>query len=350
MQEAFLTVSALAFNAHLFGRTAEFFVDGNRRETGFYFRDADRLPQIISGLRRTNADLVGLTEIWDVRAQREIESSLADLYPYAVSSPTAPGLGPVIEKTYRDWPRIARRLFGAGREIGDDGYVSVFTSRHYGAAKGGLVTGSRSYFSEDQIGRVLSTILRSGPVWGGGLLFLSKFPILSSFFLEHRIRADWERLAAKGVLWTMIELPDGRRIRASLGHYQEGASPAAMAARHDQIRKTKRTLDFLGEGPVLSMCDFNVEGETVEHAWMMSTLQLMDGGAEATYRDPNPYQKKLKAPMSVRSQERRLDYVLHSDHWTLLNSRVLRREFRAADGDHQLSDHDPVLAELTLGK
>jgi len=40
-----LTVSALTFNAHLFGHGAEFYVDGARRETGFYFHDAERLPQ-----------------------------------------------------------------------------------------------------------------------------------------------------------------------------------------------------------------------------------------------------------------------------------------------------------------
>src|SRR6185436_12938804 len=109
--------------------------------------------------------------------------------------------------TYRDWPRLAPRI---------DNAVGTFTRRHYSVAKIGPATASSSYLSEDLMGRALSTVLRSGPVWGAGLLFLSRFPIEQSFFLPHPARADWEHLARKGVLWNSVRLPDGGLIRVSL--------------------------------------------------------------------------------------------------------------------------------------
>jgi endonuclease/exonuclease/phosphatase family metal-dependent hydrolase len=237
-------------------------------------------------------------------------------------------------------------LFGQPGQAEGDGVVSVFTRRHYSAGKTGLASSRSPYVSEDLIGRTLSSFLRSGPVWGAGLLFLSKYPIEASFFLRHPLKADWEHMADKGVLWSTLRLPNGRRIRAGLGHYQEGTSPEAMAARRDQIRKTRKTTEFLGD-PALVLGDLNVIGDTLEHAWMLSILEMIDGGCEATYRDPNPYQDKLKAPRTKADAERRLDYVLGTEHWRTVESSV-PREFFLASGGYSLSDHDPVLARLLL--
>ncbi|HEX5036767.1 MAG TPA: endonuclease/exonuclease/phosphatase family protein [bacterium] len=341
-----LTVTALTFNAHLFGHGAEFFVNGARRETGFYFHDAERLPQIIDAVRGVDADLVGFTEIWDGNDQELIRNELRDVYPYSAVSPAAPGIGRVIEKTYGDWPRLGRVLFGSSRSGAEDGVVSVFTRRHYSVGKTGLVTGRNALVSEDLIGQAISSLLRSAPVWGAGLVFLSKYPIESSCFLRHPLKADWERMADKGVLWSTVRLPNGRRARVCLAHYQEGETPQALAARRDQIRRTRRTADFLDD-PVIALGDFNVVGGTLEHAWMLSTLTLIDSGREPTYRDPNPYQKKLSAPVGQKAEARRLDYILHTEDWTAVESAVLRDSFQAREG-YSLSDHDPVFARFHI--
>lgn len=330
------TLSALTYNAHLFGRTATFAVDGVRRETNFYFHDAERLPQIIGAVRDLRPDLVGFTEIWDEAAGTRLRKELSEVYPYAAFAPSAPGIGPVLEKTYRDWPRLAPRI---------DNAVGMFTRRHYSVAKTGPATASSSY--EDLMGRALSTVLRSGPVWGAGLLFLSRFPIEQSFFLPHPLRADWEHLARKGVLWSTVRLPDDRLVRVSLGHYQEGESVQAIAARRQQILRTRGVQDFFG-GPTLAMGDFNVIGGTPEHAWMVSALSLHDPGNEPTYRDPNPYQFKLKGRHSDEARERRLDYILHSAHWRLSGTSVPRKAFLGVGGAFYLSDHDPVVNEYAL--
>jgi hypothetical protein len=168
------------------------------------------------------ADLVGLTEIWDGNDQERIRNELRDVYPYSAVSPAAAGIGRVIEKTYGDWPRVARMLFGSSQGGAEDGVVSVFTRRHYSVGKTGLVTGRNALVSEDLIGQAISSLLRSAPVWGAGLVFLSKYPIESSFFLRHPLKADWERMADKGVLWSTVKLPNGRRVRVCLGIIRKG--------------------------------------------------------------------------------------------------------------------------------
>ncbi|HSA60192.1 MAG TPA: endonuclease/exonuclease/phosphatase family protein [bacterium] len=342
MVEASVTITALTYNAHLFGQTARFFVNGSLRETDFYFHDAERVPQIGSSVLGTGADIVGLTEIWDDDTRERLLRELSGRYPYAATSPSAPGIGRLLERTYEGWPRLAPRI---------DGAVGHFTRRHYSVAKTGLATGLAEYLSpyltEDRIGRALSAILRSGPVWGAGLLFLSRYPIVSSLFLPHPVRADWEHLAGKGVLWSLVELPNGSRVRVSLGHYQEGESAKAREARGNQIDKTRKALEFFAR-PTLCLGDFNVIGGTPEYDSMLSSLGLADSGKGPTYRDPNPYQEKLGAPRPERPQARQLDYILHGPEWTALESSVPRDDFWSSEGGFHLSDHDPVLTRVRL--
>lgn len=340
--EASGMLTVLTYNAHLFGQTARFFANGSLRETNFYFHDADRVPQIAASVLETGADVVGFTEIWDDDARERLQRELRGRYPHSATSPSAPGIGRILQKTYENWPRLAPSI---------DGAVSRFTRRHYGVAKTGLATGLAAtlspYLTEDRMGRALSTVLRSGPVWGAGLLLLSRYPISSSLFFPHPARADWEHLAAKGVLWTLIELPGGRHARISLSHYQEGESAEARAARKEQILKTRKALEFFRR-PTLCLGDFNVVGGTPEHGWMMSALGLFDPGREPTYRDPNPYQEKLGAPGPERPHARRLDYTLHGPEWTVLESSVPRDDFWSGEGGFPLSDHDPVLTRFRL--
>jgi len=333
------TLSVMTYNAHLFGQSAAYYVDGARRETGFYFHDDRRLPQIIDSIAAAKPDLVGLTEIWDPAARDRIRSELSGLYPYASSAPAAQGIGVVLERTYKNWPTLAPRI---------DHAVGTFTRRHYSAAKTGFASMLSRYLNEDRMGAALAAVLRSGPVWGSGLLFLSRYPIVHSHFAPHRNRADWEHLAHKGVLWNTVKLSEGLEITVSLGHYQEGHSSEALRARQEQIRATREGIEA-ADRPALALGDFNVIGGSPEYAAMMSLLRLIDPGDEPTYHDPNPFQVKLKGSSDQTSLQRRLDYVLHSPHWRAHNSIVPREHFKDREGDFHLSDHDPVLSTLELG-
>ncbi|HSA59234.1 MAG TPA: endonuclease/exonuclease/phosphatase family protein [bacterium] len=335
-----LSLSVLTYNLHLFGDTALYRHGGVLQETGFYYKDHERLPQIIAGLRRTEADVIGLTEVWDEGMRGEIEGSLKDLYPYHVASPAAAGIGRVINDFQDKWPLLAQILFGAG-----GGVVNHFTKGHYSVGKTGLLTGLMNYLSEEQVPRAIARWLRSGPVWGAGLLFLSRYPIVASDFHPHDERADWEVLAGKGVLEATVRPDTGPEMTFSLGHYQEGISPRAMQTRGRQIHRARNRTRKV-PASLFHIGDFNVAGATREYAAMSRTMSLRDVNAGDTYLEPNPYQDKLQAPRSQDARTQRIDYIFHSGDLVMESARILRGEFRSRDAEHDLSDHFPLLARF----
>jgi endonuclease/exonuclease/phosphatase family metal-dependent hydrolase len=333
-------LTVLTYNLHLFGDTALYRHGGVQQETGFYYRDHERLPQIIAGLRRTEADVIGLTEVWDEGMRGEIEGSLKDLYPYRAASPAAPGIGRAINDFQEKWPRLAHLLFGRG-----GGVVNHFTKGHYCVGKTGLLTGLMNYLSEEQVPRAIARWLRSGPVWGAGLLFLSRHPIVDFRFHPHDERADWEVLAGKGVLEATIRPNSWPDMTFSLGHYQEGVSPRATETRGRQINKARtRTREV--PASLVHFGDFNVAAATREYQGLRRTMSLGDADAGPTYLEPNPFQDKLQAPRAQDAREQRIDYIWHSGDIVVEAARVLRGEFRSRDGEFDLSDHFPLFARF----
>lgn len=336
------SLSVLEYNVHLFGRTALYTHGGAPQETGFYYRDEERLPQLIDGLKRSDADVIGLTEVWDEGMAREIRESLKGEYPYQAGSPAAAGIGRAIGDFQERWPRLASLFFGPS-----GGVVNYFTKSHYTPAKPSFLSEVGSFLSEDLFVRGLSRWLRSDPVWGAGLLFLSRYPIVSSAFHPHPQRAEWEMLAEKGVLEATVQAERGIEVTLSLGHYQEGQSTRAAFARSEQIRRAReRTLP--DHRPLIHFGDFNVAAGSSEYRAMNRVLSLEDVVAGDTYLEPNPYQDKLQAPRSQRVRGQRIDYIFHTDDLMVESARVLRKEFRSRDGSYDLSDHLPLWARLFL--
>jgi len=335
------SLSVLTYNLHLFGSTALYPQGGTTQETGFYFRDDERLPQIIDGLRRTEADVVGLTEVWDDGMRVEIERSLKDLYPYSVASPAAAGIGRAIGDFQENWPKLAEVLFRR-----EGGVVNYFTRHHYkslGPCR--WLSGLKAYLSEDYFVRGLSRLIRSLPVWGAGLLFLSRHPIVGAQFHPHEEKADWELLAGKGVLDATVQADFGAEFQFSLGHYQEGLSDKATATRNRQIRRARSRTDGVSS-PLVYLGDFNVPGSTRDYEVLSRTMGLSDVAAGDTYLEPNPYQDKLQAPRPQHTSGQRIDYIFHSSDLLLHSAKILRETFRSRNKDYDLSDHFPLLARL----
>jgi len=337
------SLSVLNYNLHLFGNTARYSMRGALQETGFYFRDEERFPRIVERLRTSGADVIGLTEVWDDEMRVEMERELRSEYPYSVSSPARPGIGRAIDEFQDAWPRLAGLLFGSC-----GGVVNYFTKSHYTEGRPNLLSDLGSFLSEDLLVRGLARWLRSGPVWGAGLLFLSRHPIVSSHFHHHPVRADWEMLTAKGVIEAVVRTLDGVDMTFSHGHYQEGLSSRAEMARQLQIRhareRTAETAERKG-GPLIHMGDFNVPGGTEEHRRMNDILCLNDIHAGDTYEEPNPFQDKLRAPRG-KTRPSRLDYIYHSDDLMVHSAKVHLEEFRDFELGIDLSDHRALGARL----
>jgi len=332
--------SASFWNVHLFGDTARYEIRGNLQETGFYFHDAARLPHIINTVRTSNDDVVGLAEVWDDAMRREIQESVRAEYPYAYASPSAPGIRKAIEDFQNGFPRLAGLLFGSC-----GGIVNYFTKSHYTEGEPSLLSAVGSYLSEDLLVRGLAQWLRSSPVWGAGLLFLSRHPIVSAAFHPHETRADWEMLAAKGVIEATVKGEEGIEWTYSLGHYQEGVTTRAERARGSQIRRARgRTLEVMG--PLIHMGDFNVKAGSPEHQAMQRALRLNEVATGDTYLEPNLFQDKLQAPRTEDTRGQRIDYFYHGDDMLVQSAEVLWDTFESRDGRIGQSDHARLRARF----
>jgi hypothetical protein len=115
--------------------------------------------------------------------RREIQESVKAEYPYAYASPSAPASARrsrIFRTGFRAW-----RIFFFGS---CGGIVNYFTKSHYTEGEPSLISAIGSYLSEDLLVRGLAQWLRSSPVWGAGLLFLSRYPIVSAAFHPHETR------------------------------------------------------------------------------------------------------------------------------------------------------------------
>lgn len=331
--------SVLFQNAHLFGRTGRYLVQGAWEETPFYYRDHERLPKLIQAYKKSEADVIGVAEGWDEEMGAEVQSGLQSEYPYHFVAPATPGIGGVIDGLYERWPRLAGRLFGP-----DGGYVNRFTQAHYTPPKPGLLSEIGSYLSEDLLVRGLGLAVRglalspANDVFGAGLWFFSRYPIVSANFHPHEDRADWEMLAGKGVINAVVKFEEGAEVMFSLGHYQEGVSPRTILAREAQHRKARtRTRDF--KGGVIHFGDSNIIAGSKEYERMMAILGLEDAKIGDTYHEPNAFQDKMKAPRGEKPRSQRIDYITYNSALSLHSAGVVPH----LSG---LSDHEAIEARF----
>ena len=336
-------ITFLTYNVHLFGQTGMV----GERETGLVFHDEHRAEQIAGQLRCLSSDVVGLTEVWDDRIRLDLESELADIYPYRLNSPSAQGIADVINSLRTRWPRGSRPLCENAEDI-----VDFFSQSHYSVGSGGLLRSILKYvYKEDWMTWALKGALRLPNVWGAGLLILSKYPLSNFDFFLHPVRADLERFAGKGTLKADVHVPGHDPISTFLTHAQEGTSREAVAARTAQIAHIS-SLAARAMHPVVVMGDLN---DTREH-WLARQFGLQDSFRTAhpngqirpgyTYDHNNPYAAKLGVLAAPHEQRLRIDYVLSDIALKVLKSRVLRQEFQDERGGYDLSDHFPIETEF----
>jgi hypothetical protein len=320
-------VRVAAFNAHLFGETARYFVKGQCRGTPFYYRDRERLPQIISGLRDLRAHVVGLTEVWDEKMGWEIADSLSDIYPYAYVSPSGPGIGGKLTDFYRDKKLLQWTPWFVDR------YIERSCRYHYGASP-------KSLADEDVKARKYKEKYCHDEIWGPAIVVLSRYP-MSYVFRPHSQRADWEQLANKGVFEAQIRLFGGWNVFVSLGHYQEGISETAQKVREDQIDEAGRRCGLV-LGPKIFMGDLNVEKK--KHPHVLARLQnrgFQEAPTERTYIEGNEFQKHQLGGKRVKETHdaEHVDYIYYGGGLVLQDSGV----YTPLDG---ASDHRLVYADL----
>jgi endonuclease/exonuclease/phosphatase family metal-dependent hydrolase len=204
--------------------------------------------------------------------------------------------------------------------------------------------------------------------WGrkdctGGLMTLSRFPILAERFYQHipspNARAD-ERKGGKGFMVTTIVTVIGPVDIANI-HLYAGRTEADEAERMGQIRRFAQVLvDREADRPVVIVADLNVVHPSLEdpetglppsqvYRFMVDSLGFVDtrpevGEAELTYdRETNPYANVWYNRFEGRQV---FDYVMY--RVPLDFSVSVGEQTRVLDGAEPLSDHYGTFTDLVI--
>ncbi|GEM_PF-5109796 len=353
-------IRILTANLHLFGDLA--LLADREEPTPLYFRDHERLKEIIAFLKGTEADVLAFTEVWDPLFSHEISIHLKEIYPYRRGSPWECGVSGIIKAIGDRIPFLGKALIEDPDKV-----VKYLAQRHYGTKRSLIYGALRLFLSEDQAMTAMQSLLDLPNFWGAGLCLLSKYPISDSQFFPHEERADLDNYTGKGILKSTLDIPRMGPVTVLLTHLQEGNSSEAQNARAAQVVRLSE-LTRQSASPVIVTGDLNIRAEnyhpqarrflrTDEYKWMKYQLGLRDSYRQAhrfasehpgfTYYH-GPYAEKLGIADLKGEEEMRIDYVLHSRDLVTVASKVLLDQFLSSNGGHRLSDHVPLLSELAL--
>lgn len=238
------------------------------------------------------------------------------------------------------------------------GLTEVWDRDHAGTFTGGL-RASHPYAATDG----------SSSGQGSGLLLLSRHPLSQARFVGFRTLSGSDKMASKGFIVATVAV-GGTDLRVVLTHTQADEDAAARAARADNFRQI---IDELrqAEGPCLLMGDFNVIGEagdgspTQEYCQVnrdLSGLGMADLFRTVhgdTRQQPGfTYDATIANTLIAKFSDKdfqarsrqRLDYVYARDCRAMAATVPIEDFIRStARGPEPLSDHDPLLVELSVG-
>lgn len=173
----------------------------------------------------------------------------------------------------------------------------------------------------------------------GGVLILSRWPILRQAQRVFRTGEGADALACKGFVWAQVSRPD-RSVHVIATHLQAGGSDAVgiRAAQMGEMRRFIQAAAIPQEEPVLLAGDLNVgkllsEGQpTGEYRDM---LELLDASLPADQDGHTP----------SCGEGATLDYVLYSNAHRAPGENSSIRTLKI-----DLSDHRPVLGRFQFSK
>ena len=380
-------------NTHLFHNTAKW----GGKPLGFVYRDPERTDAITQMIRESDDDVWLLAEVWDENVGKSIAKNVRTQFPHAAHSPYHKGfddfrmrLDRVLKRDVakawedRQWGRIASLMLFQGMVVFVDGNIEFFTrylagnhfSRSLNASqKKSLISGLLQFgvtkeHLNNLVDYTVSSVALDGPCWGGGLLLLSRHP----FEEEPRFtpfppeaKAEYERIANKGVLEASLSLPQGIRLGLFLTHFQEGESPVAISARQAEMEFLGACTEKEPDKPKLILGDCNVTAEkrfpkktgrkraTREYIRLMEKLKAVD-----VFRDLYPsadeipgftwipgtrIEEALNGPGGEKREGVRIDYIFRKGNLKTIHAES--RPLTFSSGEHA-SDHCLVRGEFEI--
>ncbi len=204
----------------------------------------------------------------------------------------------------------------------------------------------------------------------GGLLVLSRLPIVSSRFIQHSLGSGTkpdERLGRKGAMIVHLDSPVGPVTVFAL-HLYAGTKPKDTGIRCDQLRPLLEQLNAeADDGPVIMAGDINTsptlkypEPPGPDNPFTPEYAALREAGfVDPLPPNPTPVSRSATwvpsrnryaaLPYQETKTDERYDYLLfrpgESRKWTVLSARTV------IDGPNSyLSDHVGVQVEFSIGQ
>lgn len=210
-------------------------------------------------------------------------------------------------------------------------------------------------------------------LYGSGILFLSKFPVLSVTFEPYRVNSPWydiERIGGKGIAHLLLDTPHGR-LDFFITHALS-RTPAIFDAQGNFIpgdpKQTDRILQMYQidrfvrahRSPrgrsVIAAGDFNVSPEMLEYQFLIA-LTGFESSFEILNPGQNPSTFDEKNNMWVPDDFSRIDHILFKNYagpdgfWlNPVRSRVeMDGKFVGPDGkEYNYSDHYGIYTEFEV--
>ncbi|MFA6147818.1 MAG: endonuclease/exonuclease/phosphatase family protein [bacterium] len=277
-------VTVLTYNTHLFGGSnAASAQELKNIITPFWIKkdvvvldDDERLNKIVEELKRGQADIVALQELWACDRPMNLAEKLREVYPHGFYSTQS--------CQYASWDTLARETLGE------------FARRHplikiglFLPWEGTLISGVLTAARYKEFEPIAIEIIKEKYKIADGLLLLSKYPIETPMFHEFltgRTAGDKDQLARKGVITATIVLPNGLRLRVGVTHANTDIGGPGLPDIADLASWTTTGASEIG--PTIMMGDLNVSDTNNGGAEYSKMANIFTGvGAVDAYRQVN---------------------------------------------------------------
>jgi endonuclease/exonuclease/phosphatase family metal-dependent hydrolase len=187
----------------------------------------------------------------------------------------------------------------------------------------------------------------------GGLLTLSKYPIISEEFYQFPVNSDYswvEKSGAKGFLVTMIQYKSEKLCIVNT-HLYSGGNLKAEKIRMDQVQFMHEVLkktSAYNQHKIVVLGDFNVHHPDVEYSevyqYVTNEMMFMDTKPRITSQDFT-YDTRVNPYVPARFKRTKLDYIFY---YSPQNDFQVVFQTKSMDRNKTLSDHFGWYCEFLL--
>jgi endonuclease/exonuclease/phosphatase family metal-dependent hydrolase len=178
--------------------------------------------------------------------------------------------------------------------------------------------------------------------FSGGLVLLSKFPIIKTGFIKYNDCKGWDCRANKGVLFSRINMGDDL-IDVYVTHLNaEGSDMGPRLSQVNQLMKYVRSQS--AGNKVIFLGDFNFTDDSLLHTHMTQILGLNDSHQEYVLDNPDLSDDARNGFTNGRNTKR-IDYIWTSPELLVHSIKVFMKE--RLYKNKALSDHHSVIAHFS---